>query len=532
LSQFAVRVLGVVAGLCLGVSARAQLVPDQVLVVYDSRIADSRAVAEFYAGSARVPGGVGNLAAARPGVRVFDLATSGAAVTDATYLSYVDFRTKVRDPLRAHLTANRLERRVRCLVMTKGLPHRMDDSDTIVVGDNPGAFIDEFNGFDVTCASVDSQLTLLWQDLNAGENGNASDSKDDGVIVNPYWKSALPIGSFTNVNNQAVKAFSSTGLGPVWATGGSAPARLTAGDLYLVTRLDGQTVSDVQAMVNRGKSILYNVSTDVVLLDESGSNGVTDTGGNGELDNQTALAGMWAGDDYEKTRDYLTLTDKRFAPANVRYDASANAASFFIGPRLNPVGGVLVTNPVALLGTYGSNHAGTFPTSNGSSVAIVFAASFNYANGAIFNTIESYNGRNFGGVGDGPIAQEQASDFIAAGGTLAIGHVWEPLADTIADNEFLAKNFLVGNLSWAEAAWTSIPCLSWMHVVIGDPLARPSRSSEDVDGSGRVGVGDLYAWQVSPTDIDRSGAASAADRAILVGTLRFDERVGMVSGRP
>jgi hypothetical protein len=476
---------------------------------------------------------VGNVAAARHGVRVFNLANSGAAVTDSTYLSYGDFQTKVRNPIRAHLTANGLQRRVRCLVMTKGLPHRMDDSDTVVVGDNPGAFVDEFNGFDVTCASVDSQLTLLWQDLNTGENGNASDSKDDGVVVNPYWKSTLPIGSFTNANNQVAKALSATSFGPVWATGGSAPTRLTAGDLYLVTRLDGHTVADVQAIVNRGKSILYNVSTDAVLLDESGSNGTTDVSGNTELDNQSALAGMWSGDDYERTRDFLTTTDRRFAAANIRYDAIGNASNFFIGPRLNPTGGVLVSNSVALLATYGSNHAGTFPTSGGGqSVALTFAESFNYPNGAIFNTIESYNGRNFGGVGVGPIAQEQAADFIAAGGTLAIGHVWEPLADTIADNEFLAKNFLVGNLSWAEAAWSSIPCLSWMHVVIGDPLARAWRTSEDVDGSGRVGVGDLYAWQASPTDIDRSGVANVADRVILVGALRFDERVGMVSGRP
>jgi hypothetical protein len=464
---------------------------------------------------------------------VFDLAGSGAAVTDSMSLSYADFRAKVRNPIRAHLTAQGLTRQVRCLVMTKGLPHRMDDSDAANIGDNPGAFIDEFNGFDVTCASVDSELTLLWQDLHSGENGNASDSKDDGVIVNPYWKSAAPINSFTSANILTAKALSATSFGPVWQTGGSAPTRLTAGDMYLVTRLDGRTVADVQAMIARGKSILYDTNTDAVILDESGSNGVADASGGGELDNQSALSGLWAGDDYEKTRDYLTTADRRFAAANVRYDALGNAANFFVGPRLSPTGGVLVTNRVALLATYGSNHAGTFPTTpGGQSVAIIFAESFNYANGAIFNTIESYNGRNFGGIGDGPVPQEQCSDFIAAGGTLAIGHVWEPLADTIADNEFLAKNFLAGNLSWAEAAWTSIPCLSWMHVVIGDPLARPSRTSEDVDGSGRVGTGDLYAWQASPTDIDRSGAANAADRAVLLSTLRFYERTDLMNRRP
>lgn len=522
------------AGLC-AVSSQAlgQLFPDQVLVVYDSRIADSRAVAEFYAGSRKVPGGVGGVLPARAGVRVFDLAGSGAPAAATGTVSYTDFRTRVRDPIRAHLNAAGLQRVVRCLVMTKGLPHRMEDSDAGNIGDNPGAFVNEFTEFDVNCASVDSQLTMLWVDLNAGEGGVGADSKDDGVVVNPYWKLSAPINTFTNANNQAAKTFTATSFGPVWTNTGTGAARFTSGDMYLVCRLDGHTLANVQAMVSRGKNILYNVNTDAVLLDEANSNGTVDTAANDELDNQGALAGLRSGDDYERTRDYLTTTDRRFAAANVRYDNVASAANFFVGPRVGPSGGILVTNPVALLATYGSNHAGTFPTnSSGGSVATSFADSFNYPNGAIFNTIESYNGRNFGGIGEGPVVQEQAADFIAAGGTLAIGHVWEPLADTLADNEYLAKNFLLGNLSWAEAAWTSIPCLSWMHVAVGDPLARAYRSSEDVDGSGRVGVGDAYAWQATPSDVDRSGAADAADRTLLHATLRVYERGDLMNRRP
>jgi hypothetical protein len=464
---------------------------------------------------------------------VFDLASSGAPVTTPGTIAYADFSPRVRNPIRAHLSTNNLDRKVHCLVMTKGLPHRMDDSDAGGVGDNPGAFVDEYNAADVTCASVDVELVQLWQDLNAGEAGGGADSRDDGVIVNPYWRSAVPIEAFSTVNIRTPKTFNATSFGPVWSLGGAGATRLTPGDMYLVTRLDAPTVADVQAMINRSKSILYNVNADQVLLDESNSNGVTDAGANGELDNQGALAGLRSGDDYERTRDHLTISDKRFAPVNIRYDAAANAGNFFIGPRLNPTGGILITAPVALLGSYGSNHAGTFPTYSGGSTAAVFADSFHYANGAIFNTIESYNGRDYGGVGVHPfIPQEQSSRFIAAGGTFAIGHVWEPLADTIPDNEFLITNFLVGNLSWAEAAWTSIPCLSWMHVVIGDPLARPSRMSEDVDGSQRVGVGDAYAWEVAPTDIDRSGSATTADRTALYRTLRFYERSELINRRP
>ncbi len=516
-------------------TAFGQLRPDEVLVIYDSRVADSRDVAEYYAGSSKVPGGAGNLPGKRKGVRVLNLASTGAAITSPGWASYSEYQTKIRNPIRTYLTANGLDRKVRCLVMTKGLPHRMDDSDNIDIGDNPGGFIDEVNAADATCASVDSQLTLLWQDLNTGEAGNGNDSKDDGCILNPYWKSASPIASFTTANIHTTKTFTVASVGPVWTyISAVGAAKLTPGDMMLVTRLDGRTQADVRAMIDRGQTILYNVNTDHIILDEGDSNGAADAGANSELDNQAALAPLRANDDYETTRDYLLNTDKRFAPSVVHYDPSPNAANFFIGTRVAYNGGIQISGNVCLLATAGSNHAGTFPTrvSDGFSGATVFSQSYFYANGAIFNTIESYNGRDFGDQGIGGIVQEQASDFIASGGTLAIGHVWEPLADTIADNEFLVKNFLEGNLSWAEAAWTSIPCLSWMHVVIGDPLARPARSSEDVDGSGRVGVGDLYAWEAAPTNIDRTGAADSADRLVLLRTLRFYERTDLMNRRP
>jgi hypothetical protein len=515
--------------------AQAQLRPDEVLVIYDSRVADSRDVAEYYVGSAKVPGGAGNLAGVRPGVLVLNLASTGAPVTTPGDIAYTDFPTKIRNPIRTYLIANNLTQRVRCLVMTRGLPHRMQDSNNPAIGDNPAGFVDEVTNSDATCASVDSELTLLWIDLNAGENGGSLDSKDDGVILNPYWKASAPIGTFTNVNNRAAKTFTASQPGPVWMPVGTGAPRLTAGDILLVSRLDGRSLADVRNMISRAQNLIYDVNTANILLDESGSDGIANPSPNSELDNQGSLPGLRSGDDYERTRDFMQITDRRYLTANVRYDALGNADHFFVGPLFTySTPGVLVTGPVALLGTYGSNHAGSFPVrSDATSVATIFAESFNYSNGAIFNTIESYNGRDFGGVGGHPgIPQQQLSDFIQSGGTFGIGHVWEPLADTIPDNEFLATNYLLGNLSWAEAAWTSIPCLSWMHVVLGDPLARPSRTSEDVNNNGRIEVGDLYAWTASPTDIDRNGTPDNADRLVLAKSQRFYERSDMVNRRP
>jgi hypothetical protein len=520
-------------------SAAAQLRPDEVLVVYDSRIADSLAVAEYYAGSAKVPGGAGGLPGARPGVRVMNL-NGLAAVTAPGNIAYASFAPQLRDPIRTFLTTNGLAQRVRCLVLTKGLPHRVLDSDNPTVGDFPGNVGNEFLANDMNCASVDAELTLLWQDLTAGEAGGGSDSKSDGCILNPFWRASQSITTFTNINNQSAKTLTASGSGPLWLPSGTitAPTRLGAGDLYLVGRLDGRTLADVRGIIDRGLAggagILVNTQTSVFIFDESDSNGITDVTANGEFDNiNGTLPGLWDSDDYEKTRDVLTA-DNRWQASLIRYNALAAFNQFFVGPRLTWMAshGILVTDPVILLAHYGLNHTGQPMTTDNIRGGIVYPLSFNYAPGAVFNSLESFNCRDFGGLGTLSFApQGQASDFISAGGTFAVGNVWEPLADTVPDNRFLAQNFLLGGMCWAEAAWSAVPSLSWMQIAVGDPLARIERSSEDVNGDGRVDVADLYAWERAPSDINRSGAADAADRTLLVRSVRTHERSGMLLPR-
>lgn len=506
--------------------AWSQLSADQVLVVYDSRIQDSLLVAEMYAGSASVPGGSGIEAGFRPQVRVFDLAASGAPQTTPGNISYSDFISRLRTPIRDHLIGRNVVGEIRCLVTTKGLPHRVLDTDNPNVGDFPNNFVTEFLASDATMASVDSELTLLWQDLSAGEAGGSADSRADGCILNPYWKSALPISSFSTANIQVPKSWLVIGSqGPVWST--TSTARLTAGDIYLVCRLDGRSLADIRSMLERSRAPLLDVGAASVLLDESDSNGITDTAANAEFDNSaSAMSTLRAGDDYEQTRDLL-MADGRFLPAAVRYNALAGVSNFFVGPQRTFLAGhgLLVTSPIVLLATYGANHNGVPLFSDSTSAATMFASSFLYSPGAVFNTIESYNGRDFGGLGQLSFAmQQQAADFIKDGGSFALCNVWEPLADSVPDNLYIAQNFLLGSLSWAEAAWSSTPALSWMQMAIGDPLTRITRSSEDVNGDGSLTIDDLHAWEQSPTDIDRSGSTNSTDRAILLRTLRFYEK--------
>lgn len=527
---------------CLGVSAAglvggasAQLRPEQVLVVYDSRVLDSVLVAEHYAGSAKVVGGVGGRTGTRPGVRVFDLATGGAAAAAPGTITYANFITRIRTPLREYLAGSGLAEEVRCIVMTKGLPHRVRDTDNANSGDSPSQTETEFFNRDVTNASMESELALLWQDLSAGEAGGAADSFADGMIVNPWWSTSEPVQAYRATHIREPKSFvAAFASGRYWTTTSTVPASaLGPGDVYLVCRLDGHTVDDVRGMLDRAAGLVVDLEDSVVVLDESGSDGVPtptpppDT----ELDNQHAIPQTNGGDDYELTRDYL-YSDGRVLFINVWYDALSDEDNFIVGPNLSFDGeGSVCGTPVILLAHYGANHAGTFPGGiSDPDARSLYASSFTYARGAIFNTMESFNARAFGGLTTLQ-SQEQAADFIAAGGTFAVGNVYEPFATTVPDNLILARNFLLGNLTWAEAAWSSIPFLSWQQTVIGDPLARVVRRGEDLNGDGVVDVEDLHAWERAPTDINHDSAINDADRQLLVRTVRAFERYDMENGR-
>ncbi len=489
----------------------------QVLVVYDSTTGDSILVAEHYAGSAKVPGGLGNVPGAHPDVHVLDLDTASVAAQ----VSYGQYISRFRDPIRDHLSASGLEEQIRCLVLCKGVAHRIRDTDSTGAGDNPTTSFNQFDAGDATYASVDSELTLLWQDLDAGENGNTGDSKSDGVILNPYHQADRGIGAWSSraiTDPKLFQVFSS--LGQYWRTiGGLAAVRIRPGDMLLVCRLDGHTVDDVRGMIDRAQDLTIDLGAVTWVLDES------DRGGADPNLDDDGLSLFNTGPDFERTEAAL-LTDDRVTSGNVAYNDANGAAGFSVGPLLGFDGeGLLIPGDVILLAHEGANHLTPHPGAGAGAdpaATTLYAESFNYAPGACFNSIESFNGRAFAGLGD--LGQEQAADFIGAGGTFAIASVYEPFTIALPDNEFIVRNFYLGTLTWGEAAYTALPFLSWTQIVLGDPLARVTRTSEDLDADGRVTIDDLIAWTDAPVDVDGDGVADESDRALLESVVRANER--------
>lgn len=463
--------------MCDGVNSRAiaSISETQVLVVYNSPAAGATQLKDAYL-------------AAHPGIpaaNVVDL-NSAVLVANPADLTYQQFVDHIRTPIRNYLSlaGAPTPQGIIAIVLIRPMPHRIKDSDFPNAGDNGTNSSNEANAGDASYASVDAELVLLWQTLETGEAGGTMDSRTDNMIVNPYHKSSAGIdacATCARTNIQTVKTFTNP-FGFYWALGGSGATRLTPGDMYLVCRIDGTSQADALALIDRARNLRINKATSWIILDEYNVNG----GANDLDDDGLGVPGdpFPAGDDYEETNALLTG-----AGWNVLYDGTFNF-----------IDSAEMTDPIIAYASYGENHD---IGSNGENPpgSATYINNFRFPRGAIFNTLESDNGRALNGLAS-VFGLEQVADFIAAGGTFGMGSVWEPFSFTTPDNEFLFVNFLVNGRTWAEAAYSSLPALSWSFIAVGDPLATaqvvndPGTVMGDLNGDGSANGPDIE-WFVS-----------------------------------
>ncbi len=452
------HIAGVLLCFSLGGQAFGTLTESQVLIVYNSAV-DKHTVP--------VVGLQGD------GLTIFNYYKSlhpnvvGLDLNDPTllpgHISYTDYTSKIQSKIQTFLTTNNQGATAQNIVditLTKGIPHQIDDIDNV----NP--FDAGLTAGTISSASVDSEVALLWQNLNASRTGASMSSHADNLVANPYFNSTAsltnaalyPRTNIANANNLTWTQDSSRGA-PVWfiKDGATNSSTVAAGSLYLTTRLDGNSVADVVAMITRAQNVVYRPTVDATVIN---GHATTIVGGN-----QVGQTGIDSG---TYTNAHNTFTAAGWTNQQYNYLQTTDPANHFLIGATGSVSDTTaqhVAGPVAFLASYGGNFSGA----DQSGYVDTFTGQL--VNGAVFDTLESFNGAAFGGQ-PGSGDQGQLSQWEADGGTFGIGNVHEPFAGTVAYPDVLAFNwFTHHNLSWAEAAWTSVPYISWQQVVLGDPLA-------------------------------------------------------------
>jgi uncharacterized protein (TIGR03790 family) len=196
----------------------------------------------------------------------------------------------------------------------------------------------------------------------------------------------------------------------------------------LTSRLDGYTASDVEAAIDRAQHAVYNRPGNTFVID-----------------NDPSAA-------YSRMPQLTAVLDAHAQPYT--YDNTSTFVRTAPGPVLGYVSH----------GVHGGASADylTNPTTG---------LAFSTAPGATFFTLESYNAYSFtSGIGS-PQAQGQVAQWIARGGTAAVGNVQEPGASssTVTNEDRMFQELLDG-YTFAEAAWNATRQLSYVNTVVGDPL--------------------------------------------------------------
>ena len=306
---------------------------------------------------------------------------------DQDGVSWTEFEATIQTPIAKWLSRHLLQDQILFIVLTKGVPLRVDGT----------------GGPEGTVASVDSELTLLYRRM-AGTT-----TTPVGRIDNPYFlgdKAASEALRFDRARS----------------------------DLYLVTRLDGFTVSDIKALIDRGAK---PSTTGKIVLDQKSTSG--DRSGDSWLaETASRLKSGPHGDRVllESTRA-LAATD---GPVLGYFSWGSNDPAnqlrkFGLSFVPGAIGGMFVSTDAR---TFREPHPDWKPAPAGSTTG----------------------------------GQTLIGDLIREGITGVSGHVSEPYLDAMIRPQILYPTYLAG-FSLAESFYVAMPFLSWQDVVIGDPLCAP-----------------------------------------------------------
>lgn len=129
---------------------------------------------------------------------------------------------------------------------------------------------------------------------------------------------------------------------------------------------------------------------------------------------------------------------------------------------------------------------------------ILDTLNFDYSNGAIFNSWESFNGWSFGVT---RADHGLISDFIHMGGTGGGGHVYEPFGAGAFQEKIVFPSYSMG-YSIVDAIYQGFQYMAWQNVIVGDPLSRIYNCENTVISNNTIiGDGDYYCDVIVPVNV-------------------------------
>lgn len=326
-----------------------------------------------------------------------------AVSQDNETIAFDDYQVEIEDPIRSYLQTHP---NINYIVTTKGIPIR-------VAGGPTG---EAFSG--ITLTSLDSTLAALDYDKIAGAV-QVTFNDPNGFAVgtaweNRYWNANVPFSH---------KQF-----------GG-----------YLVTRLDGYTLANANALTNRALAAEKNLLKGEVLLDIEPDFGIDNPNSQPAPLPSTLITAespfsTWNAD-MEHAGNVLTA---RKIPVDVDLNEE------FVGNRHNLSGYF----------SWGSND------DNFSQQAY---NSLTFVPGAVGDTAVSTSARSFFPQTFG---QTMIADLVAQGITGVKGYTDEPLLQAISSPTIVLDRYTRG-FTLAESFYAGSKFVGWTDIVLGDPLTHP-----------------------------------------------------------
>jgi uncharacterized protein (TIGR03790 family) len=388
----------------------------EVVVIYNSRLPESKAVAGYYARMRQVPEN-----------QVF-----GFALTTNEDVSRPEFRDALQIPLARRLEKDGLWRfasvataptngqpasvvrrviasKIRYAVLCYGVPLRIANAPDIR----------EISSSDLPLLYLHNEASIqIWNALHATNHPELFQRNeaavDSELTLLPYEEMNLPLsGPLPN---------------PFYGAANSASLNPTNG-ILLVARLDGPTADIARGLVDKAlqaerDGLWGRAYFDARGLPQSNTN-------------------YWLGDEW-------ILGAAQFSRALGFETVVEDTAELF--PASFPMSHIAL-----YAGWYAENACGPFQLPK-----------VEFMPGAFAYHLHSYSAATLRSA-----SEHWCGPLLAKGATCTMGCVYEPYLSFTPNVALFLERFTVGQFTFGEAAWTAQSALSWQTTVVGDPLYRP-----------------------------------------------------------